>query len=99
MAQGDLTQVTEVGTEPETLPGAMSAWVIRRGDDVVVHCNQASYENVEVHGLVFEQVADARQLMRENRHLGKISILVGAEYEVLGKTVEAPESIRAEVGG
>jgi crotonyl-CoA carboxylase/reductase len=47
----------------------------------------------------FEQVAEAHQLMRENRHLGKISILVGAESEGLGKTVEGPGAIRAEVGG
>ncbi len=132
MAQADLNQVTEVGTDPGTLPESMSAWVIRReregepidafrleeievpepgafevvvrvmaagvnfnnvwaalgepvsvfryhpdedhhiggsdasgvvwkcgegvttwkpGDEVVIHCNQASYEDVEVHGL------------------------------------------------
>src|SRR3954451_13728841 len=46
----------------------------------------------------FEQVAEAHQLMYENRHLGKISILVGAPAEGLGKTAEGPGAIRAEVG-
>jgi len=46
----------------------------------------------------FEGVAEAHQLMRENQHLGKISILVGAEKEGLGKTEEGPGAIRAEVG-
>src|ERR1700689_2307623 len=34
----------------------------------------------------FEGVAEAHQLMLENKHLGKISILVGAESEDEGKT-------------
>jgi crotonyl-CoA carboxylase/reductase len=47
----------------------------------------------------FEGVAEAHQLMRDNKHLGKIAILVGAESEGLGKTAEGPGAIRAEVGG
>lgn len=46
----------------------------------------------------FEGVAEAHQLMRENKHLGKIAILVGAEKEGLGKTAEGPGAIHAEVG-
>jgi crotonyl-CoA carboxylase/reductase len=46
----------------------------------------------------FEGVAEAHQLMKENKHLGKISILVGAEEEGLGKTAEGPGAIYAEVG-
>ena len=46
----------------------------------------------------FEGVAEAHQMMRENKHLGKIAILVGAEEEGLGKTEEGPGAIRAEVG-
>jgi crotonyl-CoA carboxylase/reductase len=46
----------------------------------------------------FEGVAEAHQLMRENKHLGKIAILVGAEKEGLGKTEEGPGAIYAEVG-
>ena len=47
----------------------------------------------------FEGVAEAHQLMRENKHAGKIAILVGAEAEGLGKHVDGPGAIRAEVGG
>jgi crotonyl-CoA carboxylase/reductase len=46
----------------------------------------------------FEGVAEAHQLMRENKHQGKIAILVGAEQEGLGRTEEGPGAIRAEVG-
>ena len=49
----------------------------------------------------FEQVADAHQLMHENKHLGKIAILVGATEEGQGRTAPAPAepaAIRAEVG-
>jgi crotonyl-CoA carboxylase/reductase len=46
----------------------------------------------------FEDVANAHQLMHENKHLGKIAILVGAEKEGEGRTAEGPGAIRAEVG-
>src|SRR5690348_5477236 len=46
----------------------------------------------------FDQVAEAHQLMHENRHLGKIAVLVGATEEGLGRTAEGPAAIRAEVG-
>ena len=46
----------------------------------------------------FDGVGEAHQLMRENKHLGKIAILVGAEKEGLGKTEEGPGAIYAEVG-
>jgi crotonyl-CoA carboxylase/reductase len=46
----------------------------------------------------FDGVGEAHQLMKENKHLGKISILVGAEEEGLGKTAEGPGAIYAEVG-
>ena len=48
--------------------------------------------------LDFDQVGEAHQLMKDNRHLGKIAILVGAESEGLGKTADGPGAIRAEVG-
>src|ERR687888_1012259 len=48
--------------------------------------------------LGFEGVPEAHQLMRENKHLGKISILVGAEKEGLGRTAEGEGAIHAEVG-
>jgi len=46
----------------------------------------------------FEGVAEAHQLLRDNKHLGKISILVGAEAEGQGATAEGEGAIRAEVG-
>jgi crotonyl-CoA carboxylase/reductase len=48
--------------------------------------------------LGFEGVPEAHQLMLENKHLGKISILVGAPEAGLGKTAEGPGAIYAEVG-
>jgi crotonyl-CoA carboxylase/reductase len=48
--------------------------------------------------LPFDQVGEAHQLMKDNQHLGKIAILVGAESEGLGKTADGPGAIRAEVG-
>jgi crotonyl-CoA carboxylase/reductase len=46
----------------------------------------------------FDKVAEAHQLMKENKHLGKIAILVGATEEGQGRTVDGPGAIRAEVG-
>ena len=46
----------------------------------------------------FDGVAEAHQLMRENKHLGKISILVGATDDQEGRTEDGPGAIRAEVG-
>jgi crotonyl-CoA carboxylase/reductase len=48
--------------------------------------------------LGFDGVPEAHQLMLENKHLGKISILVGAGEDGQGKTAEGPGAIRAEVG-
>src|SRR5438552_9944094 len=48
--------------------------------------------------LPFEGVPEAHQLMLENKHLGKISILVGAESEGQGKRADGPGAIHAEVG-
>ena len=46
----------------------------------------------------FDGVAEAHQLMRDNQHLGKIAILVGAEEPGHGRTAEGPGAIYAEVG-
>ncbi|MBO0769240.1 MAG: crotonyl-CoA carboxylase/reductase [Solirubrobacterales bacterium] len=48
--------------------------------------------------LPFDDVAEAHQLLRDNKHLGKIAILVGATEEGQGRTAEGPGAIRAEVG-
>jgi crotonyl-CoA carboxylase/reductase len=46
----------------------------------------------------FEGVGEAHQLMKENKHLGKIAILVGATEEGQGRTAEGEGAIHAEVG-
>jgi crotonyl-CoA carboxylase/reductase len=46
----------------------------------------------------FEGVGEAHQLMRDNKHLGKIAILVGATAEGRGRTAEGPGAIHAKVG-
>jgi crotonyl-CoA carboxylase/reductase len=46
----------------------------------------------------YDDVGEAHQLMRENKHLGKIAILVGASEEGQGKTADGPGAIHAEVG-
>jgi crotonyl-CoA carboxylase/reductase len=46
----------------------------------------------------FDGVAEAHQLMMENKHLGKIAILVGAKEAGQGKTEDGPGAIYAEVG-
>ena len=46
----------------------------------------------------FDGVPEAHQLMKDNKHLGKIAILVGATAEGDGRTVEGPGAIHAEVG-
>jgi crotonyl-CoA carboxylase/reductase len=48
--------------------------------------------------LGFDGVPEAHQLMLENKHLGKIAILVGAAEEGQGRTAEGPGAIHAEVG-
>ncbi len=46
----------------------------------------------------FDGVAEAHQLLHENKHLGKISIMVGATDAEQGKQAEGPGAIWAEVG-
>src|SRR3954452_24761086 len=46
----------------------------------------------------FEGVPDAHQLLHENKHHGKISILVGADNSEEGQNEEGPGAIHAEVG-
>jgi crotonyl-CoA carboxylase/reductase len=46
----------------------------------------------------FEGVPGAHQLLHENKHLGKISIMVGATHEEEGQHEPGAGAIRAEVG-
>ena len=72
-----------------------NAWECHRANELI---EAGKVRPVLWRTLGFEQVAEAHQLMYENKHLGKIAILVGAESEGLGKTAEGPGAIRAEVG-
>ena len=60
-------------------------------------CNKANQliESAQIRPVLwrtlgFDGVPEAHQLMRDNQHLGKIAILVGAEQEGAGKTAEGP---------
>src|SRR5215210_1079447 len=48
--------------------------------------------------LGFDGVPEAHQMMRDNQHLGKISIMVGSDDVDSGKTGEGEGAIYAEVG-
>jgi crotonyl-CoA carboxylase/reductase len=72
-----------------------NAWEATKANELI---EQTKIRPVLWRVMPFEGVAEAHQLMRENKHHGKISILVGAEKEGLGKREEGPGAIRAEVG-
>ena len=72
-----------------------NAWEATKANELIEH---GQIRPVLWQTMVFEGVAEAHQLMKENRHLGKIAILVGAEEEGQGKTEEGPGAIHAEVG-
>ena len=72
-----------------------NAWEATKANELIEH---GQIRPVLWQTMGFEGVAEAHQLMKENRHLGKIAILVGAEEEGQGKTEEGPGAIHAEVG-
>jgi crotonyl-CoA carboxylase/reductase len=72
-----------------------NAWQCNKANALI---EQGKIRPVLWRTLPFEGVAEAHQLLRDNKHLGKIAILVGAEAEGQGKTAEGPGAIRAEVG-
>jgi crotonyl-CoA carboxylase/reductase len=72
-----------------------NAWEATKANELI---DQSKIRPVLWRVMPFEGVAEAHQLMRENKHHGKIAILVGAEKEGMGKTEEGPGAIRAEVG-
>jgi crotonyl-CoA carboxylase/reductase len=72
-----------------------NAWEATKANELI---EQSKIRPVLWRVMPFEGVAEAHQLMRENKHQGKIAILVGAEKEGLGKTEKGPGAIRAEVG-
>ena len=64
-----------------------NAWEATKANELIA---QSKIRPVLWRVMPFEGVAEAHQLMRENKHLGKIAILVGAESEGQGKTAEGP---------
>ena len=72
-----------------------NAWQCTKANELI---EQGKIRPVLWKTLPFEGVAEAHQLLRDNKHLGKIAILVGADAEGQGKTAEGPGAIRAEVG-
>jgi crotonyl-CoA carboxylase/reductase len=72
-----------------------NAWEALRANGLIV---EGKIRPVLWQTMPFEGVAEAHQLLRDNKHLGKISILVGATEEGQGRTAEGSGAIRAEVG-
>jgi crotonyl-CoA carboxylase/reductase len=72
-----------------------NAWECTKANQLI---EQSKIRPVLWKTMGFDQVAEAHQLMHENKHLGKISILVGATAEGEGRTEDGPGAIRAEVG-
>ena len=72
-----------------------NAWEATKANELI---EQSLVRPVLWKTMGFEGVAEAHQLLRDNKHLGKIAILVGATEEGQGATAEGPGAIRAEVG-
>ncbi|MDO8213267.1 crotonyl-CoA carboxylase/reductase [Conexibacter sp. CPCC 206217] len=72
-----------------------NAWEATKANELI---EQSLVRPVLWQTMGFESVAEAHQLLRDNKHLGKIAILVGATGEGQGKTADGPGAIRAEVG-
>jgi crotonyl-CoA carboxylase/reductase len=72
-----------------------NAWEATKANELI---EESKIRPVLWQTMDFEKVAEAHQLLRDNKHLGKIAILVGATEEGQGKTEEGPGAIRAEVG-
>jgi crotonyl-CoA carboxylase/reductase len=72
-----------------------NAWEATKANELI---DESKIRPVLWQTMGFERVAEAHQLLRDNKHLGKIAILVGATEEGQGKTADGPGAIRAEVG-
>src|SRR3954453_9163086 len=73
-----------------------NAWECTKANDLI---RESKIRPVLWKTMQFDGVAHAHQLMYENKHSGKIAILVGATETGQGKTAEGPGAIMAEVGG
>jgi crotonyl-CoA carboxylase/reductase len=72
-----------------------NAWQCHKANELV---RSSKIRPVLWRTMGFEDVANAHQLMHENKHAGKIAILVGATAVGQGRTAEGPGAIMAEVG-
>ncbi len=75
-----------------------NAWECTKANQLI---NDGLIKPVLWKTMAFEEVAQAHQLMHENKHAGKIAVLVGASEENQGRSGEPPAeppAIRAEVG-
>jgi crotonyl-CoA carboxylase/reductase len=72
-----------------------NAWQCHKANELV---RESKIRPVLWRTMGFEDVATAHQLMHENKHAGKIAILVGATDVGQGKTTDGPGAIMAEVG-
>ena len=72
-----------------------NAWEANKANELI---EESKIRPVLWRTMGFEGVAEAHQLLRDNLHLGKIAVLVGATEEGQGVTADGPGAIRAEVG-
>ncbi len=72
-----------------------NAWESNRANQLI---EESKIRPVLWKTMTFDKVGEAHQLLRDNQHLGKIAVLVGATEEGQGRTAEGPGAIRAEVG-
>jgi crotonyl-CoA carboxylase/reductase len=72
-----------------------NAWEATKANELI---EESKIRPVLWQTMGFDKVGEAHQLLRDNKHLGKIAILVGATEEGQGRTAEGPAAIRAEVG-
>ena len=72
-----------------------NAWECKLANDLIV---EGKIQPVLWKTLGFDECAEAHQLMYENKHSGKIAVLVGATEPGQGRTAEGPGAIYAEVG-
>src|SRR5438309_1432634 len=72
-----------------------NAWEATKANELI---EESKVRPVLWQTMGFDKVAEAHQLLRDNKHLGKIAILVGATEEGQGKTAEGLGAIHAEVG-
>ena len=72
-----------------------NAWEANKANELI---EESKIRPVLWRTMGFDGVAEAHQLLRDNLHLGKIAVLVGATEEGQGVTADGPGAIRAEVG-